>query len=298
MTPSVLAIALAMQIMTVKDSLPVEFPDVFQSCEYRYSGGKYQDELFRYRLFVPRDMKPGDRYPLLVWLHGYGESGSDNQWNLKFLPLIVDTAYPMEKYRFFILVVQCPWSDPQWFHGFTPQPDDMLTVAHEILQKTMRKQPIDPDRVYLAGVSQGATGCWEMALRYPELFAAVVPMGSDGGDASRADLLHMPIWAYHCRYDKPEGVQWIVSAIQSVNGNAYLTMLPWHEHGGWPGAFQEDDFVGWMMAQRRGERICWTPPGCRPWRWWHVSTVPLAFAAVVWLGWRSDQKRRKRQQPN
>jgi len=294
MTLTTVAITIALGVTTAKDSLPVGFADLFEEHEYRCNGGKFQNDLFHYRLFVPRNVKAGEQYPLLVWLHGYGESGSDNQWNLKFLSSIIDTANPIEQYRFFVLSVQCPLSDPTWFHGHRVGSDDMLTVTYDILQETLRDRPIDQDRVYLAGVSLGGTGCWEMALRYPDLFAAVAPMGSDGGDMSRAATLRMPIWAYHCRYDRPEGVQKIVFAVQEAGGNAYLTLLPWREHGGWPVAFRQDDIMGWMLAQRRGAWICWTPPGCRPWRWWHVLTVPTVFGALVWWGWRSERNRRCR----
>ena len=92
----------------------------------------------------------------------------------------------------------------------------MMTVTLEILKQVMREYPVDPDRVYLAGVSTGGNGCWEMAMRYPDLFAAVMPMSSWGGNLScAAELRNIPIWAFHFAEDTvptPDGVKETVSS--------------------------------------------------------------------------------------
>ena len=164
-----------------------QFINFFTPCEYRRTSGANHNELFRYRLFVPRPLKPTEKYPLLVWLHGVGEAGSDNRLSLRYLDSMLDDSDHAQKYRLFILVVQCPQACPVWFHtagaadSGAGGPNDMLTVTAEILRKTMREYPVDQDRIYLAGLSSGGNGCWEMAMRYPELFAAVVPMASGAG---------------------------------------------------------------------------------------------------------------------
>ena len=125
------------------------------------------------------------RYPLLVWLHGYGENGLDNERQLKWLDLILDDPDHVEKYRFFILAVQCAPGDPAWYRNSkTATPADMLAAAMDVLHKVMQDYPVDLDRICLAGVSTGGSACWEMAMRYPDVFAAVVPMASWGGDVS------------------------------------------------------------------------------------------------------------------
>ena len=68
--------------------LPEGFADFFDVCQYRYTGGRYEQELFRYRLFKPRSMKPGEHYPLLLWLHGMGEAGSENWRSIRHLDLL------------------------------------------------------------------------------------------------------------------------------------------------------------------------------------------------------------------
>ena len=296
---------------TLSVASPAAIADLFEADEYRYTGGKYKEKLFRYRLFVPRSLKPAERYPLLVWLHGYGERGSDNQQNLRWLELVLDDPKHVENYRFFILATQCPPMDGVWAHGSVASPGEMTAVTIEILRRTMREYPVDSNRVYLSGVSSGGDGCWEMAMRYPELFAAVVPMGSRGGDTLRAArLVTIPIWAFHNLNDReaaPEGVKEMVAVVKKAGGNVHLTLLEgkwrqsseawsewWWSHDCWTEAFHKFDIMAWMLAQNRGALVCWTPPGCRLGKWWHILTVPSAFLTVVWLGWCFERRRRER----
>jgi len=284
--------------------------DLFEEREYRYTGGKYHEKFFRYRLFVPRLLKSTERYPLLVWLHGYGERGTDNQKNLRWLELVLDDPRHIERYRFFILATQS--SDGYWCCGAVASADDMLTITDTIFRKTMGEYPVDRDRVYLSGVSGGGSACWEMAMRYPEVFAAVVPMGSGGGNVSQAaKLVNIPIWAFHNLNDRearPDRVKRMVAAVKKAGGNVHLTLLEgkwresseawsewWWSHDCWSEAFHRYDIVAWMLAQRRGTWICWNPPGGRSWRWWHVLMVPsVLLLAAVWLGWRWERGRRGR----
>jgi poly(3-hydroxybutyrate) depolymerase len=275
------------------------FADLFAAKEYRFTGGRYHQELFRYRLFVPRLLDTKDRYPLLVWLHGNGESGSDNQMSLRYFWFFLDDPAHLEKYRYFILALQCPKTDPSWYHGCgnvgseKGQSDEMLTVTAEVLRRTMREYPVDADRVYLAGVCSGAGGCWEMAMRYPEWFAAVVPMAAPMGDLSRVnELVNIPIWAFISSSEQDCGVKETVAALKNVRGNVRLTVTPTPGHDCWSEPMC-GGIMDWMLAQRRGAP-CWTPPGSRLWQWWHVLTLPAALLVFVRLAWAIEQRRRQR----
>jgi predicted peptidase len=301
--------ATLLMVSTIVATSPADIADLFEAREYRYTGGQYRQQLFRYRLFVPRSPKPGEHYPLLIWLHGYGERGSDNVKNLRWLELVLDNRKHIERYRFFILATQSP--DGSWGSGAVALPDDMLTVTTAIFQKTLQEYPVDPNRVWLSGVSGGGSACWEMAMRHPEWFAAVVPMGSGGGDVSHAGkLVNIPIWAFHNLNDRetsPEDVKRMVAAVNAAGGNAHLTLLEgkwressdawsewWWSHDCWTEAFHRYDIMAWMLAQDRGSWVCWTPPGCRLWKWWHILTVPCIFLTVVWLGCCFERRRRER----
>lgn len=285
--------------LAMVSALLVAVPGSFKPHSYRYTGGRYGHELFRYQLFVPDSLEPGKRYPLLVWLHGFGEAGSDNQQHLAYMDLM--TSSVADYCKFFVLAVQCPADNPMWCRGHggddaDANKDDMIAVAAEILQKTMREYPVDQDRVYLSGVSSGGSGCWEMALRYPEWFAAVAPMASGGGDVSRAaNLTGIPIWAFHNADDtltSPRGVERMVAAVAATGGNVYLSLLTGDGHDCWSSAIGQHHVMAWMLEQRRGAPS-WTPPNCRPWQWWHILILPCALLVYVRLSWSIEQRRRR-----
>lgn len=270
-----------------------KFADLFEPREYRYTGGQYRRELFKYRLFVPHRLKSDERLPLLVWLHGGNEVGSNNTHNLTWLHLILKDRDKLEQYRFFILAVQSPDST-EWFqdwagHRSKANPaDDMLTVTYEIMKKTLREQPVDPDRVYLAGVSSGGTACWEMALRYPEAFAAVVPLAAAGGDPARAaDIKGIPVWAFHNRRDggvPPCDDEDMVEAVNAAGGDAFLTIEEASGHDCWSAAFRKYDAMGWMLSQRRGEP-CSNPRGGSSHAKWYLFAITGIIGIAVSLHW-------------
>lgn len=174
----------------------------------------------------------------------------------------------------------------------------MLTITHEVLRKTMAEYPVDADRVYVSGVSSGGSAVWEMVLRYPDTFAAAAPLSSAGGDISRINrLTDIPIWAFHSLHDKAtsiEHVQRMVAAVEQVGGNVHLTVVPSDVHSTVGPAFRDVKVIDWMLAQRRGAWVCWTPPGHQPWKWWHILIVPGVFAAIVYFAWYVERNRRNR----
>ena len=264
-------------------------PIPYEWHQYRFmtNGGP---KVIACRLFVPRSTEPKKRYPLLVWLE-HTDAPEWSQLKRLFGP---DYAHlKLEKYPFFILLL--PWERPlnRYVEG-DPQVLDAY-LACKSIQKTTREHPIDPDRVYLAGTSRGAVRSWEMAMRYPELFAALVPMGSPRVYVPRADKLKaIPIWAFHNSDDKvvpADGDLEMTEAVKNVGGTILLTLPPSREHDCCTTAFQKYDVMAWMLEQRRGA-VCWTPPGYPPWKWWHILLLPCAALGSVRLVWHFRQKRR------
>ncbi|MCE5302775.1 MAG: dienelactone hydrolase family protein [Planctomycetaceae bacterium] len=274
------------------DSDVAKLIDLCESREYRYTGGDYKDHVFRYRLFVPRHLDPTKRYPILVWLHGSSERGTDNRGSARRGVLALGDPEHIEECRFFLLSTQAPKNS-----GWTFGPGGMLSVTLEILQKTMRECPIDPNRVYLSGVSFGGSGCWTMAAEHPELFAAIAPMAGRGGGMLPTDkLTKIPIWVFHNQDDvglPPSSVQRTVAALQEAGCNVELALLPQAGHDCWTAAFQEYGVMPWLLEQRRDASVCWTPPGCRPWRWWHLLILPCAVLIFVRCAWHFKQHRHK-----
>jgi predicted esterase len=276
--------------------IPEYVIDLFEPGEFIYSGGSYRYATFKYRLFVPRQLERGETYPLLLWTSGYGERGDDNFGQLMHLDRVFyDRSHP-EKYRFFVLAMQNPDGNIAWCkRAGAPLPDEPATVLMEILRTVIDRYPIDQDRIYLSGVSAGGSACWEIGLRYPNRFAAIVPLASAGanGNVERlARLKGTPIWAFHCRNDPSipvEQVRETVEALKQIGGCEHLTEIDAVSHDCWTAAFRDYGAMEWMLNHARGK---WgTPPGLRPWSWWNYAIV-VSVPAVIVMVVRSERKRR------
>jgi dienelactone hydrolase len=152
------------------------------------------------------------------------------------------------------MAYQCPFERRTWSAG--PPEEQPLAVAKAIIDELLQKYPIDPNRIYLSGVSSGGTGCWEMLDRYPELFAAAAPLASAGSPAADlSGLVDIPIWAFHTRDDPGSDINLVrqtVARLKAIGGKAYLTETPGHTHDCWNAAFNDFRYVDWLLAQRKG----------------------------------------------
>src|SRR4051812_12672147 len=153
------------------------------------------------RLLPPA--KHEGKVPLVVILHGAGERGSDNSAQLKYGAPLFEKAN--EKYPCYVLVPQCPkdqkWVDWDWSKAFTNQPAEMTwptKVLMQMIEEFPKNNPdVDTDRIYLTGLSMGGYGTWDLLTRFPERFAAGIPICGGGDTSKAAALVKIPIWAFH-----------------------------------------------------------------------------------------------------
>jgi predicted esterase len=293
--------AVAMFVLFMAPSqLPAEFVSLLTPLEYAYTGGGYDNRLFHYRLFVPIATDSAEKRPLIVWLHGLGEAGDDNVHHLRWLNrLIFLPPLKPERYPFFLLAVQCPHDNPAWTRNHLSAGDDMIDVASAILEQTLRDFPIDPERVYLAGLSTGGSGCWEFATRYPEFFAAVAPLASAGGNNLQVRrLTNIPIWAFHSNQDAGTPIRFVRSTVQALkeaDGNVHLTEIESTSHESWKPAFDDYHLLDWLLSQRRGQASSSPAPGtialrrrlqdfAKGWQWWQILlqvAVPTILLVAI-----------------
>ncbi len=209
----------------------------------------------KYRLYIPANASEGRRLPLLVWLHGYCEGGTDNSKHLVYLnELLFGDAQQLPE--MFILAVQTPTG--AWPAGESPQRDDPLSVVDDIIDHVLDHHMVDTDRVLLSGVSSGGDGCWSFACRHPDRFAAICPMATDGGDITQSHkLANVGVWCFHSSNDvvpTPDKARAMVDAIVAAGGRAKFTETPPNEaypHNCWHAAFRDYRAAEWLLDQRR-----------------------------------------------
>lgn len=216
-----------------------------------------------YRIYLPTDYSADKKYSFLLFLHGAGERGyGDNHFeNVKIIDRIMND--PEASKKFIIVAPQCApgkqWVDTPWANGSYNQDNipmsTYLTSTYNLIRNLEGKHNIDATRMYITGYSMGGYGTWDMITRYPDLFAAAVPI-CGAGDPSKAELIKdLPIWAFHSAGDvtvPSSGSREMVAAIENAGGNSIkYTEFPDDAHDAWTRAYTNEELYTWLFAQSK-----------------------------------------------
>ncbi|MBN2474476.1 MAG: prolyl oligopeptidase family serine peptidase [Pirellulales bacterium] len=212
-----------------------------------------------YRLLKPDVSAAAEKkHPLLLFLHGAGERGADNKAQLTWGREMMKTA--AEKYGAFVIVPQCPtgkkWAEVDWSKSTHEMPEkvsESMGLALEVIAKLQKEYPIDPDRLYVMGLSMGGYGTWDIIQRRPDLFAAAVPI-CGGGDEKAADRIQIPVWAFHGDRDGAVPVSRsrnMIAAIKAAGGKPKYTEYPGVGHNCWSTAFADPEMLKWLFSHKR-----------------------------------------------
>ncbi len=200
-----------------------------------------------YLLFLPEDYGQQEKdWPLMLFLHGAGERGSDLQKvKVHGPPKIVEKQ---EDFPFIVVSPQCPEGD--WW-------DEKLDVLTNLLDDIVARYDVDTDRIYLTGLSMGGYGTWALASKYPGRFAAIAPICGGGKRFMAYRLKDMPVWAFHGAKDSVvplEESEEMVEAINDRGGNAKLTVYPDAGHDSWTKSYDNQELYEWLLEHRRSDR--------------------------------------------
>ncbi len=229
------------KITAKKEALPPpgQHPEVFQDvtdpnlhCQYLF--------------FIPEDYgKKDELWPLILFLHGAGERGSDLELVKKHgIPKIVETQ---KDFPFIVVSPQCP--EESWW-------TDEIETLKALLDETISQYKVDKHRIYLTGLSMGGYGTWSLASAYPEYFAAIVPICGGGETSMGPKLRKVPVWAFHGAKDTIVPVQKsveMVEAVKAAGGDAKLTVYPDAQHDSWTQTYNNQELYDWLLAHRRAK---------------------------------------------
>jgi predicted peptidase len=214
-----------------------------------------------YRLFSPSTVA-GRTYPLVVFLHGSGGIGTDNNRQFTGGNLIGSRVWALdsnqERRPVFVIA---PQSDEGWVEVIDAetkaQPAEGTHAADllfELLDSVLPTLPVDRGRIYLTGQSLGGFGTFYMVMKRPDLFAAAIPVCGGGDPAEARKFRGVPIWAFHGIKDPVVAAQRsreMVEAIRSVGGSATLTEYEGVGHNSWEFAYTEPELLSWLYAQHK-----------------------------------------------
>lgn len=228
----------------------------------RYEARTFTDgagKKLHYRLLRPKGYDPQKAYPLVLFLHGAGERGDDNQKQLIHGMNEFAADEIMEKYPAFVIAPQCPegkqWVDVSWSadsHTMPKEPAEPLRLSLDLIASLQKEFSIDRGRIYVTGLSMGGFGAWDAIQRRPELFAAAVSV-CGGGDTTLAEKIKdVPVWAFHGAEDgavKPKRSRDMIAALKKAGGSPKYTEYEKVGHNSWEKAYGDAKMYEWLFAQ-------------------------------------------------
>jgi predicted peptidase len=196
-----------------------------------------------YLLFVPREYEqdPQKKWPLMIFLHGVGERGSDVSKVKQHGPPKVVERNP--DFPFILVSPQCP--EHRWWEP---------AVINALIERVMADHRVDHDRVYLTGLSMGGYGTWATAAAYPDRFAAILPICGGGEPATAPQISHIPAWVFHGEKDKVvpiERSEAMVNALKEAGGDVKFTRYPDATHDSWTKTYDNPEVYDWLLSHKR-----------------------------------------------
>jgi pimeloyl-ACP methyl ester carboxylesterase len=204
---------------------------------------------YRYLVHVPEEKQGASagKFPLILFLHGSGERGDDLSVVAVHGPPKILKAEPDWEFKDQFIVVS-----PQCQNGERWNPLQL----RDLLDEVMAKYPVDPDHVYVTGLSMGGFGSWELAEWFPERFAAAVPICGAGDPFDAQRIVDIPTWVFHGGRDGSvpiEDAYEMVQRLRDLHGRVRFTVYPEYGHNSWEPAYDDADVYAWMLAQKRGQ---------------------------------------------
>ncbi len=211
----------------------------------------------KYLIFFPKDYaaKGKEKFPLILFLHGAGERGTDVWKATTHGPSLYIKNHP--EFPFILVTPLCPGGEV-WANE----------VLLELLDEVIAKNNVDTNRIYLTGLSMGGYGAWSLGLKYPEKFAALAPIcgGSDIGaiilashgyatPEKTAALKTLPVWAFHGAKDPVVPLaesEHVINALKSFGINEIkLTVYPEAQHNSWTETYNNPELYEWFLKHKR-----------------------------------------------
>ena len=210
-----------------------------------------------YRLFQPQTEAPGQKVPLILFLQGMGDRGTDNVSQTNWMNNLASKT-SSGPYAAYVLAPQI--STSMWFSTSSNTPTEGMKLTLQALHEAMKNPNVDASRIYVTGLSMGGFGTWDILRREPGTFAAAVPMSGGGDLATAAAIKNTPVWAFHGSADNVVSVDTtrkMVQALTDAGGSPKYTEIAGGGHAIWSDVYADagNTLYPWLFDQRLGSGI-------------------------------------------
>ncbi len=224
-------------------------------------------DTLRYRELQP-ERPDADRYPLVVFLHGSGERGTDNEKQLTHGAQMWLNPTVRKKYPAYVVFPQCP-EDAYWAYDEAPtsyapdampileEPTKYIKLVRGLVSKYIGEGNIDPNRIYLVGLSMGAMAVYDLAERFPNMWAAAVPICGSVNPKRLKNCRPVAFSIYHGDADPVVPVEASRAAyrrLKELGASVEYKEFPGCTHGSWNPAFNQPNFMKWLFGNTRRDR--------------------------------------------
>ena len=248
---------------------------LFSQSSFQKRSFSRQGQTLLYRIQYPEEYNKAKAYPVITFLHGSGERGSDNEAQLKNGGSVFEREDVRRQVSAIVIFPQCP-EDSTWNRissrpdntsptgrfidlSFSPRPTTPALLVKLLLDSLLSAKVADPARMYIGGLSLGGFGTFDMIERYPDYFAAAVSI-CGGGDTSTAGRFarKVSVWIFHGDSDKTVDVKKsrdYYSALKKRGADVRYTEYPGVGHNSWDNVFKEASLLPWVMSKSKRLRV-------------------------------------------
>lgn len=232
---------------------------------------KYQltqgEHILPYRILLPKNFDANKEYPLVLFLHGRGESGNDNEKQLqngaalflkenvrnKYPAIIVFPQNPEESYWSNVQILTTPENKREFYFTDGQKPSNSMEMLIQALDNLQRQYKIKQNQIYVMGLSMGGMGTFEIVNRMPNTFAASIAICGGANPITAPNLKNTKWWIFHGAKDdivSPNFSEEMVKAMKMNKVDVKFTLYPNANHNSWDSALAEPYLLEWLFKQR------------------------------------------------
>lgn len=235
----------------------------------------YQKALFlkgndtlKYRIMFPKNFSETQQYPLVLFLHGAGERGNDNEKQLVHGSKLFADEEKRDNFPSIVIFPQCVpesyWSNATVDRSTQPislkfpsdsEPTKSMQLVLELMDEFINMPFVKRNQVYVGGLSMGGMGTYEILSRRSDMFAAAFAIcGGGNTELSKKYAAKVPMWIFHGAKDDVVNPQMsidMVSAILKYGGKPNFSLYADDNHNSWDSAFEEPELLTWLFSKSK-----------------------------------------------
>ncbi|MEP2935335.1 MAG: alpha/beta hydrolase-fold protein [Gilvibacter sp.] len=220
-----------------------------------------------YRILPPKNLDKNKKYPLILFLHGYGERGTDNQLQLTHGASFFASDSIQNNYEAYVVFPQCDTESKWTDYKMDGEGKDRMVVFNvrnsqnkqqelleELLENLLLNHAVDKAKIYVGGLSMGGMGTLELIKRNPKTFAAAfVICGGTHLKAARK-IKNTPLWLFHGKEDNVVPAKYatqLYDVLLTMKANVKITLYPETGHDSWTQTFKEPELLPWLFSHSK-----------------------------------------------